>query len=237
VESVNRRVPDDELGPRIAAGRDTVIYALGADRVVRRAPDERSYEREAAAMEHLRAAGYPVPAVHQVAPGEMVLDRIQGPTMLEDTGKHPWRLRAHARLLAELHDRLHRIDAPPDLREFDAPGDAVLHLDLHPGNVILSPDGPVVIDWSNVHRGDPGADVALTWVVMAIFDADETGLMNVFISAFRKRFVKMFLDASDREAAVRALPAVAAYRERDRNIRPAELAGLRRLVDELSASR
>ena len=239
MEPVNRRVPDAELGPRIAAGRDTVIYALGGDRVVRRAPDERSFEREAVVMEHVRAAGYPVPAVHGLAPGEMVLERIAGPTMLEDLGKRPWRLKTHARLLAELHDRLHRIDAPEDLLAFrGASGTAVLHLDLHPANVILSPEGPVVIDWTNARRGDPAADLALTWIVMAVFDADETGrLQKAFVSAFRKRFVRLFLDAADRDAAAAALPAVAEYRQHDRNIRPAEAAALRQLVVDVSASR
>jgi aminoglycoside phosphotransferase (APT) family kinase protein len=238
VEAVNRRVPDDELGPRIAAGRDTVIYALGDDRVVRRAADERSFQREADVMEHAAAAGYPVPAVHRLAPGEMVLERIEGPTMLEDLGKRPWRLRSHARLLAELHDRLHRIEAPEDLPAFPAPGDALLHLDLHPANVILSPKGPVVIDWTNARRGDPAADLALTWIVMAVFDADETGrLQRAFVSAFRKRFVRMFLDAADRDAAAAVLPVVAEYRHQDRNIRPTESAALDRLVEQVNASR
>jgi aminoglycoside phosphotransferase (APT) family kinase protein len=238
VESVNRRVPDAELGPRIAAGRDTVIYALGDDRVVRRAADDRSFEREAVVMEHAAAAGYPVPAVHRLAPGEMVLERIAGPTMLEDLGKRPWRLKAHARLLADLHDRLHRIEAPPDLPAFPAAGNALLHLDLHPANVILSPKGPVVIDWTNARRGDPAADLALTWIVMAVFDADETGrLQKAFVSAFRKRFVRLFLDAADRDAAAAVLPVVADYRQQDRNIRPAESAALQRLVEEVSASR
>src|SRR4051812_30505119 len=238
MEAADRRVPDDELGPRIAAGRDTVIYALGDDRVVRRAPDDRSFEREAEVMAHVRAAGYPVPEVHRLAPGEMVLERIAGPTMLDDLGKAPWRLKAHARLLADLHDRLHRIAAPKDQLAFPAPGDAVLHLDLHPANVILSPDGPVVIDWTNARRGDPAADLALTWIVMAVFDADETGrLQKAFVSAFRKRFVRLFLDAADRDAAARVLPVVAEYRQQDRNIRPAESVALQRLVEEVSASR
>jgi aminoglycoside phosphotransferase (APT) family kinase protein len=238
MESADRRVPDDELGPRIAAGRDTVIYALGDDRVVRRAPDERSFEREAEVMAHVGAAGYPVPEVHRLAPGEMVLERIAGPTMLDDLAKRPWRLKAHARLLADLHDRLHRIDAPKDLLAFPAPGEAVLHLDLHPANVILSPDGPVVIDWTNARRGDPAADLALTWIVMAVFDADETGrLQKAFVSAFRKRFVRLFLDAADRGAAAAVLPVVAEYRQHDRNIRPSESAALQRLVETVSASR
>jgi Ser/Thr protein kinase RdoA (MazF antagonist) len=44
-------------------------------------------------------------------------------------------------LLAGLHDRLHALAWPGA-----APGEALLHLDLHPLNVILRGSGPVVID-------------------------------------------------------------------------------------------
>jgi aminoglycoside phosphotransferase (APT) family kinase protein len=53
-------------------------------------------------------------------------------------------------LLARLHAQLHEIEAPPEL------GDGrLLHMDFHPGNVILSPDGPVVIDWGIARAGEP----------------------------------------------------------------------------------
>ncbi len=234
MELADHRLPDTEVGEQIAAGRDTAIHALGADRVVRRAPDDRSFVTEAEVMEHVRSAGYPVPVVHRVAPGEMVLERIPGPTMLEDLGRRPWRLRTHARTLADLHDRLHRIPSPTDLRAFPVAGGAVLHLDLHPANVILSPDGPVVIDWTNAARGEGAADVALTWIVLAVFESDETGFMKVVIPLFRKAFLRAFLAAADRGAAAAALPVVAEYRQQDRNIRATEAVALRRLVDEVA---
>ena len=34
------------------------------------------------------------------------------------------------------------------------------HGDLHPSNVILSGDGPMIVDWFDASRGDPIADVA-----------------------------------------------------------------------------
>jgi aminoglycoside phosphotransferase (APT) family kinase protein len=240
VEIANERLPDDQLGPQIAAGRDTAIHALGDDRVVRRAPDDRSFTVEAQLMEHVRAAGYPVPVVHRVGPGEMVLDRIPGPTMLEDLGRRPWRMGAHARLLADLHVRLHRIEAPGWLPPFPVEGErafpaegAVLHLDLHPANVILGPDGPVVIDWTNGARGAAAADLALTWIILAVFESDDRGVMKLIIATLRKVFLRRFLAAAGREDAAAALPMVAAYREQDRNIRPAELAALRELVAEV----
>ena len=95
MEVDDRRTAEGDLGPAVAAGRDATIYAVGADRVLRRTPDERSLVAEAATMEHVRRAGYPVPRVHRVGPGEMELDRVEGPTMLDDLGdRHllygPW---------------------------------------------------------------------------------------------------------------------------------------------------
>ena len=237
MELADHRLPDDELGPQIAAGRDTVIHAHGPDKVVRRAPDDRSFTREAEVMAHVRANGFPVPEVHRVAPGEMVLERISGPTMLEDLGTRPWRMGAHARVLADLHHRLHRLPVPDGLRPFPpVEGDSILHLDLHPANVILSPDGPVLIDWTNAARGAAGADLALTWIILAVFESDDRGLMKVVIAALRKVFLRRFLAAVDQAAAAAALPGVAEYRQQDRNIRPTEAAALRELVAEVAGS-
>ncbi len=49
-----------------------------------------------------------------------------------------------------------------------APSDAlvVCHGDLHPGNVILGVDGPVLIDWFDASVGDPVADVARTCILL-----------------------------------------------------------------------
>jgi thiamine kinase len=48
----------------------------------------------------------------------------------------------------------------------DPPVAALCHGDLHPGNVIMGPTGPVVIDWFDVAVGDPMADVARTVLLL-----------------------------------------------------------------------
>ena len=53
--------------------------------------------------------------------------------------RRPWRFRTHALTLARLHRELHAL-APPDF--FDGEGAAILHLDLHPANVMLAPRRP-----------------------------------------------------------------------------------------------
>jgi len=241
MEVAAARVADAELGALIARGRDAEIFALGRDRVVRRTPGPRDLTVESTVMEHVRAAGYPVPRVWRVAPGEMVLERVEGPTMAEDLARRPWRLRGHARTLADLHRRLHAIDAPADLPAHPVGGSTVVHLDLHPANVILSPSGPVVIDWTNAQRGDGAADVADTWLTMALFERDpEPGstpiarLADAVVARIepmvRRHLVDVFLDSAGRDDARRVLAVAAERRLADHNVRPAEVQAIRRFV-------
>lgn len=229
---MGERLAEHELGPLLARGRDAEVFALGTGRVLRRVPDPRDLVPEAELMEHVRAAGYPVPRVWRVGPGEMVLDRVEGPTMLEDLGRRPWRVDRHARTLAALHRRLGEVTAPGWLRPHPVAGDAVLHLDLHPGNVLLTSDGPVVIDWTNARRGAGPADAATTWLLLAAAEVDEGvgPLLRRALPAFRRRLITTFLAAVGREEARRALPGAAEHRLGDRNLRPAEREAIRALV-------
>ena len=43
---------------------------------------------------------------------EIVMERIDGPIMMDAMVRPPWKLGDHLRLLADLHDRLHQIDGP-----------------------------------------------------------------------------------------------------------------------------
>ena len=46
----------------------------------------------------------------------------------------------------------------------------LLHGDLHPGNVLLGPSGPVLIDWTDAGSGPPAHDTATSWLVLACLD-------------------------------------------------------------------
>lgn len=43
----------------------------------------------------------------------------------------------------------------------------VLHLDLHPNNVLLGPSGPMLIDWRNTTEGAPDIEVAVSALILA----------------------------------------------------------------------
>lgn len=243
MEVDDRRTPDDELGPQIAAGRDATVHDAGPGRVLRRMAADRDLRAEAEAMEHLRAAGYPVPEVFRVGPGEMVMARIEGPTMLADLEAHPWRVDRHARTLAGLHAALHGVEPPEGLRSFGVAGGSVLHQDLHPGNIICSPDGPVVIDWTNVCQGAAAADVAQTWIIVAAFELDQGPITGALprrlltrverwaTPLIRRQLVRTFLRTSGVEdEAHLVLAQVADIRLLDRNVRPGEADAIRALV-------
>ncbi|MEU4482836.1 phosphotransferase [Micromonospora sp. NPDC023966] len=163
------RTPMTALVP-LASGRTADVYALDGDRVLRRYRAGGDVRGEAEVMRHLHTAGYPVPRVHHADGRDLVLDRVPGPTLVDAFVAGQIGLRAAARLLADLHARLHAL---PALRSTD-PALRVLHLDLHPQNVLLAPAGPVVIDWTNAAEGPPALDRAITALILAEVAVDRS---------------------------------------------------------------
>jgi aminoglycoside phosphotransferase (APT) family kinase protein len=218
----------------VGTGRSADVFAHGADEVLRRYRSPRDTEREVAAMEHARTHGYPVPMARAVSDTEIVMDRLDGPTMLSELGRRPWRIGRHAATLASLQHRLHEIRAPGWLPAPLGDGESLLHLDLHPDNVILTERGPFVIDWPNAARGPGAADVAHTWIVLAC-STPTTGVWRQAISnAGRGLFLRSFLRRVDRSAAQGRLNAAGAYRLANRTLPQSELDAIRRLLDQFS---
>jgi hypothetical protein len=166
-------------------------------------------EREATIMELARSHGFPVPRVQEVRPDALVLERIDGPTMGQALTRRPWEVLRHVRSLADLHERLHVIP-------FD--GGSLIHFDLHPDNVLVTPQGPVVIDWTNARGGSAAADVAMTWVILDT----SAGLPGRLIAwLFRRRV--------GREVIRRGLADASAFRLADSNVTEAEKGRVRAL--------
>jgi aminoglycoside phosphotransferase (APT) family kinase protein len=210
----------------IAQGRTADVYALDEGRVLRRYRRGGPTRREARLMAYLATQGYPVPRVYDVTDTDLVMERLSGPTMLEAVQRSPWRLFTYGRLLAGLHDDLHAIAAPDWLPE-RFPGDSpprVLHLDLHPGNVILTPSGPAVIDWCNGAAGDPAADVAQTLVIVGSSDAT-----SLTARLGRSAFLRVFRARCLADPAPRTTE-VATARLTDPNITEAEARRLKALI-------
>ncbi len=125
----------------------------------------------------------------------MVMERIDGPDLLALVAQRPWKMFWAARVLGETQAQLHAArgsselpelrvvlrrhiesaNLPEHLAQFglraldELPdGDSLCHGDFHPGNIIVSEGGPVVIDWTGATRGDPDADVARTLLMLRI---------------------------------------------------------------------
>ena len=125
----------------------------------------------------------------------LVYERVSGSSMLEDLNRHPWLMFGHARSLAELHVQINGLSVPglpsyrggleqairvapalPDdlrLRALSAleklpDVQSLCHGDFHPGNVLLTAQGPIVIDWMTAKSGSPWADVARSSLLLTI---------------------------------------------------------------------
>ncbi|WP_213450594.1 phosphotransferase [Rhizomonospora bruguierae] len=145
-----------------ARGRDADVFALPGGRVLRRYRDGGDTAPEAEVMRYVAGLGFPAPRVYEAGGPDLVMERVEGPTMLgalaggldlDEAGA------ILARLAADLH-------ALPPMPGFP-PGARILHLDLHPENVLLTADGPVLIDWRNAAPGSPGLDLALSALILA----------------------------------------------------------------------
>jgi tRNA A-37 threonylcarbamoyl transferase component Bud32 len=67
----------------IASGRDSDVYAYADGLVLRRYRDGRSAEGEAATLRAVAELGYPVPVVHEASGPDIVMERVDGPTLTE----------------------------------------------------------------------------------------------------------------------------------------------------------
>ena len=175
-----------------------------------------------------------------------VYERIEGGSMAEALadGIDPDRIAQLGRVFAEVHAEIHTHGAipelplgheflptvirrittlPPDLREavleaFEAmsPGDRLCHGDYHPYNVLMSPRGPIVIDWNNAHIGNPWEDVARSALMLAGASLSEPALrspIDRFAEAYLERYFQLRPDDRGQLAAWR--PIVAAVRLAD----------------------
>jgi tRNA A-37 threonylcarbamoyl transferase component Bud32 len=167
----------------LASGREADVFALDDERVLRRYRRAADVTDEARVMAYVGGLGFPVPAVYEASGADMVMERLDGPTMAQALTGGTLDIPAGAALLAGLLGLLHEL---PPLPGTDRP---ILHLDLHPENVMLTRRGPVVIDWCNATDGPADLDTGLSCVILAQVAMDDShpwsGAAGAFLDAFR----------------------------------------------------
>jgi aminoglycoside phosphotransferase (APT) family kinase protein len=221
---------------RIGVGRTAEVYAWGEGRVLKLFHPwhphewaENEHRLTAAAFE----AGLPAPRVDGLERVDgrlgMVLERIEGPSLLQLVAARPWTILAVARRLAEVHAAIHarrvpglipvaqhlrwrleRARLPERLRGAAEaalsrlpPGDAVCHGDLHPDNVVLTRRGPVVIDWPELSAGHPLADLVRTSLLLR-FSSPPHGRLRWVLRVGRRAlhavYLRRYLELAGRRA-------------------------------------
>jgi len=126
----------------------------------------------------------------------IVLPRLDGPTLLQLTRTGAMTRGQAGAILAALCHAVHKTPPPPDvltlrdwigawlrgssgvlpqhiatglraLIEHLPPGDELCHGDVHPGNVIMTAEGPRLVDWSGPVRAPAAYDLAISHIILS----------------------------------------------------------------------
>jgi aminoglycoside phosphotransferase (APT) family kinase protein len=234
----------------IAVGRTAEVFGYEDDKVVKllRPGFKRTLiADEEAKVAAAHAAGAPAPATYGTVEVSgrigLVLDRIEGESMLDEASLDTFAMGRWGKVLGDLHgetlshtsddlpriidvlaEKIEQADITAEHRKkaldvlAAAPDDhAVLHGDVHPGNVILTNDGPVLIDWIDATRGSPSADIARTlWLLSPATVSAHLSSRRIVLTAqgfFRRAYLKRVLKVAGVDRRVVdawRLPVVAA---------------------------
>lgn len=183
----------------MAQGGQAQIYHYGESKVLRvlRKPDDAALlDNEIRVMRALKNR-VDVPDVYEsmIIEGKpaVVVEKINGFSMLDYIKRRPFKLSEQAALLANLHANMpDNIDISDlgmskvrsryliglaDLSDEDKAfvfkvldelpeGTALCHGDFHPGNIMKSGDKNYIIDWFGAYKGDLVSDVAHTYLLL-----------------------------------------------------------------------
>lgn len=152
----------------------------------------------------------------------IVYERVAGPTLTQVIAAKPWRITQAAGQLAALHAEMHRREAPglPKQKEVlerriretsllseetkarvierlnRLPGEVRLcHGDLHPENMMMTAQGPVIIDWMTAMSGHPDGDAARTRLVLdyASLPPGMPKPVKLLFTALRRQLCRTYL--------------------------------------------
>ena len=126
----------------------------------------------------------------------IVLQRLDGPTLLQLSRTGAVTFEQAGAIIAALAISIHKTPPPPEVisirdymeNELEGddgkipkrtatdilalidrlpPGDGLCHCDLSPGNVIMTAEGPKLVDWSGARRGPAALELAFLHVILS----------------------------------------------------------------------
>jgi aminoglycoside phosphotransferase (APT) family kinase protein len=176
----------------------------------------------------------------------IIMERVEGPDLITLLGSKPWRVFGAGSVLGATHAQINAIQAPATIeplkerlrRIANRPavpeqsrlrllqaidglpdGDRLCHGDFHPGNILMSERGPVVIDWPNVTAGDAVADFARTDLLLRVGEPPPgTPSLVKYMQGLGRRIIR----SSYRRAYLRERPTDSAIEDRWRTVRAAD---------------
>jgi aminoglycoside phosphotransferase (APT) family kinase protein len=167
------------------------VRADGDQYVLRLSDSAEMTAARLSAMAAARGAGLPVPdLVRRASTGRdevLLLSWLPGVPLADVLVQSPETARDLGHAMGALQRRLHEVTAPMDvpavITDADHPfaagrgipglpeGDALLHLDFHPLNLLVDPASLAIsgiVDWDNARRGHPLLDLARTSSILTV---------------------------------------------------------------------
>jgi tRNA A-37 threonylcarbamoyl transferase component Bud32 len=217
---------DSRLGSLIGRGRCAEVFAWEDGHVLKLFYGSMSgmAARELKATQIAYQSGLPVPAVEGLLEVDgrwgIVMERVDGPSMEDHMKSRPWSLFDCARVLAELHAKMHSCEAtglrsmrevvegaigrdsgwPLPVREATLEcvdqlpeGNGICHWDFHSGNIIMTERGPIIIDWSEAVLANVFADAAMTWLLLRVSAIPPWVRMRQLLQMFRGGYYSLYL--------------------------------------------
>lgn len=214
--------------------------------------------REAEASVHAAARGVPTAAAIERRTWDerrgLVYPRLEGGTLMEWIRRNPMRAGWALGRMGKIHGAMHQtrggdlrslkqvlatdivygplpasvqreaiayLDTLPD-------GDALTHGDFHLGNVMMTPEGMMVIDWSKAAAGHPAADAVRSEMLMRFGIGPTDWVTNLWrdwaAGRLRKSYLAACCSVTDRDITLwRPVVALAWLRARDAGRTPAFL--------------
>lgn len=183
------------------------------------------YEQRIARVIHARGLNSPAVGELLQIEGRhgLIYERVAGRSMLEMLQRQPWKVFHFGKMLARLHAHMHanvssrevpsqrkklenklkaadKLPSPLRTRllktlEVMPIRERVCHGDFHPGNILISRKDATIIDWIDVSRGNPVADVARTSIILSgAVESTQipTRLQKILVGAFHSTYLKHY---------------------------------------------